>query len=90
LIDKGLNQVFAFRDDSPFIQGSFAYNTVGQVSRIKLDEQGVKAASATFGCGMAKSDAPLEPKTMHLDRPFIYVITTSDNIILFSGIINRL
>jgi serine protease inhibitor len=62
---------------------------VKQISRIKLDEQGVKAASVTYG-GEAPTSMPEEPETMHLDRPFIYVITTTDDVILFSGIINKL
>jgi serpin B len=86
---EGLDKAFDFRDDSPFYNGTLGLRFVKQISRIKLDEQGVKAASVTYG-GEAPTSMPEEPETMHLDRPFIYVITTTDDVILFSGIINKL
>lgn len=92
LKEKGLEPVFSPQLDSPFYLGEiFQYEALYQSSRIVLDEAGVKAATATmsFGCG-AKSAPPRIPVTVHLERPFIYLIATPQNIILFSGIINNL
>jgi len=88
---NGLESLFTEQLDSPFYLGnSYLYNDIIQCSRIVLAEDGVKAASATltFG-GCAAPSSPMNV-TIHLNRPFIYLIVTSQNIILFSGIINNL
>ena len=51
-----------------------------------MDEQGTKAGAVTvveMECGSA---APVEVKTVHLDRPFVCVIVdTNTNLPLFLG-----
>ncbi|MCK9536335.1 MAG: hypothetical protein M0R05_01900 [Bacilli bacterium] len=87
----GLDALFGLQEDSPFYYGDiYRYESLLQSSRIMLDEAGVKAATATlsFGCG-AKAAPPFNA-TIHLERPFIYLIVTPQDIILFSGIVNLL
>lgn len=91
LVAKGLGSVFTKHSDSPFYPDrNFYYYKLKQNSRIVLDEEGVKAATATlaFGCG-AKMDPPRIKAFLHLERPFIYLIATPQNIILFAGVINK-
>ena len=61
-------------------------SSVRQQSRIAVDEKGVSAAAFTE---MIYAGAAMMEETvveMKLNRPFIYAITSPDNVILFTGI----
>jgi len=54
---------------------------------IEVDEEGTKAAAVTE-IGMARNAMPLKPKTVILDRPFVYaIIDNSTNLPIFIGVL---
>ena len=62
-----------------------------QISRVKVDEEGVEAAAVTI-LTMMPTSAPIpEPEVcdMNLNRPFLFVIRT-EGIPLFVGVVNQL
>jgi len=61
---------------------------IEQKTYILVDEYGCEASAYTE-IQMYSSSMPAEPETFKLDRPFIYTITTNENVLLFVGIINN-
>ena len=62
---------------------------VSHAARVAIDEEGVTAAAYTLMtyCGAA---APMEDEIYFtLDRPFLFVITSHDNLPLFVGVVNE-
>lgn len=58
-------------------------------ARVAIDEEGVTAAAYTV---MAVCGAPVPPEEevyFTLDRPFLFVITSNDNLPLFVGVVNE-
>ena len=86
LSDMGMSKAFspgvaelrAMCDNDPYIK------TISQNAVLSLDEEGVRAAAASFvrvGAGAAP-----KPATFHADRPFLYLISElTSGIILFAG-----
>lgn len=69
--------------DSPiFLTGA------NQSVRVKIDEEGVKAAAYIELPGAGSAQPPEEIIDFVLDRPFLFVIT-NDNIPLFAGCVNN-
>ena len=65
-------------------------DSIHQDTRVKIDEKGVVAASyieLNFGAGAAMP--PEEIIDFVLDRPFLFVIASRDNLPLFAGIVNQ-
>lgn len=61
-----------------------------QLSRVKVDEEGVEAAAVTI-LDIANCALPLPPEevcVMDMDRPFLFLIRTQ-NVPLFIGIVNQ-
>ncbi len=59
-------------------------------ARVKIDEEGVEAAAYTVITVLAASMRPPEEEMEFVaDRPFAFVITSQDNLPLFSGIVNE-
>ena len=58
-------------------------------THIEVDQEGTSAAAATaveMEAGSSAPGEPLEPKTVRLDRPFIYpIVDTTANTLLFLG-----
>ena len=66
---------------------------VGQINhaaRVAIDEEGCIAAAftviATYGTGMP---ADLKEIDFTLDRPFLFVVSSRDNLPLFAGVVNE-
>ncbi len=57
--------------------------------RVKIDEEGVQAAAYTVIRGAGSAMPPDEEVDFVLDRPFAFVITLSDNVPLFAGVVNN-
>lgn len=60
--------------------------------RVAVDEEGVEAAAFTV-MAMSGAGAPpdeLEEIDFTVDRPFLFVIMSSDNLPLFAGVVNRI
>jgi serpin B len=61
-------------------------HTVVQQAFVEVDEQGTVAAAATAVSSCSNCDAVIEPNTIHLDRPFVFLIRdTRSGGILFMG-----
>ena len=91
----GLSELFdpAVCDFSPSILPSddFSLNpyvaSIHQDTRVKIDEQGVTAASYIEIIGAGAAEPPDEIIDFVLDRPFVFAVTKSD-IPLFVGTVN--
>ena len=64
-------------------------DSVDHAARVAIDEEGVTAAAYTvmLMCGAAMP--PEDEMDFILDRPFLFVITSRDNLPLFAGIVNQ-
>ena len=64
-------------------------DSVDHAARVAIDEEGVTAAAYTvmLMCGAAMP--PEEEMDFILDRPFLFVITSRDNLPLFAGVVNQ-
>lgn len=87
----GITDVFGNNADfSPILPQDAAYlDTASHAARVKIDEEGVEAAAYTvmMACGAALP--PDQEIDFVLDRPFLFVITSLDNLPLFAGIVNN-
>lgn len=92
----GLSELFdpAVCDFSPSIlpADDFSLNpyvaSIHQDTRVKIDEQGVTAASYIEIIGAGAAEPPDEIIDFVLDRPFVFAVTKSD-IPLFVGTVNK-
>ena len=66
---------------------NLSVNYIKQNVGIKLSESGAKAAAVT-SIGIMKSSLVVDPITIKLDRPFLYLIKDENNVLLFVGILN--
>ena len=62
---------------------------VNQAARVMVDEEGVKAASYIEIPGAGAAQPPEDEVDMVLDRPFVFVITSTGGIPLFTGVVNE-
>ncbi len=69
--------------------GSLYVGTFDQATRVAVDEYGVTASNYVETC-VPNTGIPPEPMDFILDRPFLFVITSQDNLPLFAGIVNDL
>ncbi|MDO5547045.1 MAG: serpin family protein [Eubacteriales bacterium] len=68
-----------------------AISRIDQAARVKIDENGCEAASYTeiVMAGEADVVEELPSFTMNLNRPFLFVISGTDNLPLFVGVVNQ-
>lgn len=88
----GVTDVFDARrsDFSPLTDLDGVYVSQAQhAARVKIDEEGVEAASYTVMTAVGAAMPPDEEVDLTLDRPFLFVITGADSLPLFVGIVNR-
>lgn len=90
---KSLGITDAFDQDaanfSPILEEDCFLSTVRHAARVKIDEEGVEAAAYTVISTDASAMPPEEEVDFILDRPFLFVITSHDDLPLFAGIVNR-
>ena len=58
-------------------------------SRVTIDEEGVEAAAYTVMMAAGAAMPPEEEMDFILDRPFLFVIASRDNLPLFAGVVNE-
>ncbi|MBQ2927524.1 MAG: serpin family protein [Oscillospiraceae bacterium] len=92
LQDLGITQVFdpGTADFTAILPDSPAWlSKVQHAARVKIDEEGVYAAAYTvmMECGAARP--PEDEIDFILDRPFLFIISSHDNLPLFAGIVNH-
>ena len=88
VLDPFASDFSPMTDDVDLVYVSKAQHDV----RVAVDEEGVEAAAFTV---MAMSGAAAPPDEIEeidftVDRPFLFVIMSSDNLPLFTGIVNRI
>ena len=90
----GVTDVFDpnLSDFSPLIQSTdpIFVNQAKHAARVHIDEEGCEAAAYTVIMMMAGAAAPPDEELdFVLDRPFLFVITSPDELPLFAGLVNR-
>ena len=58
-------------------------------ARLLVDEKGVRAASYVEIAAAAESIPPEEEVDFTLDRPFVFLLVSNDNIPLYTGVVNQ-
>ena len=93
IINLGVTNIFDSKkaDFSPFAtnpEGIFI-DKINHGVRIKMDEEGVSAASYVVIEGAGSAAPPDDEVYFTLDRPFAFVITLDNSTPLFAGIVNN-
>ena len=77
-------------DFSPILPAESCWlDQVSHAARVAIDEQGVTAAAYTVMVMCGAGRPPEDQMDFILDRPFLFVITSRDNLPLFTGIVNQ-
>ena len=84
IFDLKTSDFTAITADSPVF-----ITSVNQAARVIIDEQGVKAAAYIEFPGAGAAAPPEEIIDFILDRPFLFVIASSEGIPLFTGVVNE-
>ncbi len=67
-------------------QGNLYLDSVLHKAAITVDERGTKAGAVTLAAFDQAADVPVDPKTVQLDRPFVYMIVDrAANLPIFIG-----
>jgi len=93
LKELGIGKVFekGQAEFDPAFPGYEVYvDQVEQAARITVDENGVAAAAYSLITGPTMGMAPRDEVDFILDRPFLFVLATTDNMPLFAGCVNNL
>jgi len=64
-------------------------DSVDHAARVAIDEEGVTAAAYTVMLMCGAGMPPMEEMDFILDRPFLFIITSRDNLPLFAGVVNQ-
>ena len=92
LRDMGVTDCFD-REKSDFTPLSADVNiwarTVQHGARLIVDEKGVRAASFVEIAAAAESAPPDDEVDFTLDRPFVFLLVSNDNIPLYTGVVNQ-
>jgi len=76
-------------DFSPILPEQAAWlDTVNHAARVKIDEEGVEAAAYTVMAVCGAAMPPEDEMDFVLDRPFLFFITSRDDLPLFAGIVH--
>ena len=91
LPDLGVTDLLnpALADFSPLTEGLAFLSQARHSARIRIDEEGCEAAAVTVE---ALAGEPMIPREidMTLDRPFVFLITGTEGLPLFLGVVNTL
>lgn len=76
-------------DFSPLTDETLNLSRIRQAARVAVDEEGCTAAAFTAAV-MSSAAAPMrEQMDFTLDRPFIFAVTGTDGMVLFTGVVNQ-
>ncbi len=85
IFDLNVSDFSALTEDEPiFVDG------INHAARVVIDEEGCKGAAFTvmFLAGMAPPPQ-VDEVDLVLDRPFLFVVSSRDNLPLFAGVVNE-
>ena len=92
LKELGISSVFDHLDAdfSPITTAENLWlDRVDHAARVKVDEEGVEAAAYTVMMAAGAAMPPEDEIDFILDRPFLFFITSRDDLPLFAGIVNE-
>ena len=92
LQELGIRSIFSAEtaDFTPILPDTPAWlDSAKHAARVKIDEEGVEAAAYTVMMMAGAAMPPEDEMDFVLDRPFLFVITSRDNLPLFAGIVNE-
>ena len=91
LAKMGVTELFQMgqADFSASLQETAYITAVNQSVRVAIDEKGITAAAYIEFPGAGAAMPPDEIIDFVLDRPFLFVITNADGIVLFTGTVNQ-
>lgn len=86
----GICDVFTGNADfTPILPSCAAWlDSVQHAARVAIDEEGVTAAAYTVMATLGAAPPPKDEVYLTFDRPFLFVITSHDNLPLFAGVVN--
>lgn len=84
LSQMGMPSAFHRANLSGISEEPLTISTVRHGAFIEVDEEGTKAGAAT-GIGIIKRRLPMRQKTFILNRPFLFILSSRDDTILFIG-----
>ena len=87
----GITDVFqeGVADFTPILPETPAWlDAAEHAARVAIDEEGVTAAAYTVMMAVGNAMPPAEEVYLTFDRPFLFVISSHDNLPLFAGIVN--
>lgn len=88
----GITDVFSpdTADFSPMLSEDGVWLQNAQhAARVAIDEEGITAAAYTVMSYAMAAEPPANEVDFVLDRPFVFVITSRDNLPLFAGVVNE-
>ena len=88
----GITSVFdrSSADFTPILPDGNAWlEEAKHAARVKADEEGVEAAAYTVMMMAGASMPPDDEMDFTLDRPFLFIIESQDDLPLFAGIVNN-
>ncbi|MBQ7802065.1 MAG: hypothetical protein IJ375_07060 [Oscillospiraceae bacterium] len=87
----GVTEVFGGDADfTPILPQDEAWlDSAQHAARVAIDEEGITAAAYTVMMACGASMPPEDEVDLILDRPFLFVITSRDNLPLFAGVVNE-
>lgn len=91
LQNLGITEVFEplTADFSAILPDDTAWlDSVQHAARVAIDEEGVTAAAYTVMMWAGAGAPPADEVYFTLDRPFLFVITSHDDLPLFAGVVN--
>lgn len=91
LQNLGITDVFSetAADFTPILPEDTAWlDNIQHAARVAIDEEGVTAAAYTVMQWAGAAEPPEDEVYFTLDRPFLFFITSRDNLPLFAGIVN--
>jgi serine protease inhibitor len=91
LEELGITDIFSFEtaDFTGALEGPACITGARQSLRVAIDEKGVTAAAYIEIPGAGAAAPPEEIIDFILDRPFVFVIATSQGVPLFTGVVNQ-
>ncbi len=92
LENMGITDVFdeAKADFSPLTDDSVVLSSVVHGARVMVDQDGITGAAYTEMMVSATAFFPDEPMEITVDRPFLFMITSASDDILFTGVIQNM
>ena len=90
--DLGVSNIFdcSLSDFTPITDSAGLFvNKIDHAVRVCIDEDGVTAAAYTVIDAPAGSAPPTEEIDFTLDRPFLFLVSSRDQLPLFAGIVNE-